>query len=83
VFAFSVLRPVSIKVMADRSRHRPFGVRGGGDAEYLEIKITSGDKILGGPGVSRITSTELQPGDDVCIMTPGGGGFGAPSTDDE
>lgn len=75
VFEFELLRPLHIKVMADRARHRPPGVSGGDSGATLRLDVTS-DALRVEPGMSRISSTLLDAGDVVRIATPGGGGFG-------
>jgi N-methylhydantoinase B len=72
---------VSFSLLADRRRHRPYGLAGG-DAgasgeDYLR-RAGDGDWAAI-PGKS---TRELDAGDVVSVRTPGGGGYGDPSTRD-
>jgi N-methylhydantoinase B len=80
-FEFELLEPMHIKVMADRARHCPAGVGGGGPGEPLLVGVDSSIATAGGAGASRIASTELAAGDSVLIATPGGGGVGLAEND--
>lgn len=64
-----------VTVHLDRTRHRPWGVRGGGAAGYSRLRIVDeqGERTL--PGKS---TTALRAGTVVTIDTAGGGGWGAP-----
>jgi N-methylhydantoinase B len=69
--AIRVLEPCDVSILSDRRVHRPRGAAGGG---------------AGAPGLNTINSrsvgakfrASLQAGDVVTVVTPGGGGFGAP-----
>jgi 5-oxoprolinase (ATP-hydrolysing) len=68
------LAPMQAAILANRRSTRPFGLAGGGD---------------GAPGVTRIhrhdggvetlgacAAFDVQPGDEIEVLTPGGGGWG-------
>ena len=62
--------------LADRERHRPWGIQGGGEGSGTEI-------LLHHRGVwTRLPTkctVDLNAGDEVEIRTAGGGGYGSPS----
>lgn len=63
-----------VTVHLDRTRHRPWGVRGGQPGGFSQLRISdgAGERIL--PGKS---TTSLRAGTIVTIDTAGGGGWGA------
>ena len=68
--------PVTVSLMGERRRHRPWGLAGGGPGETGEdwlIRATGGRERL--PSKSTF---DCEPGDRLLVMTPGGGGWGAP-----
>jgi 5-oxoprolinase (ATP-hydrolysing) len=70
------LAPMSVAILSNRRRTRPFGLKGGaaGDPGVNEIERRDGK-------VQRLGATdiaEVEAGDAVIIATPGGGGFGEP-----
>lgn len=70
-----VLRSSSFSLLADRRRHPPYGLFGGGDGAVGE------DYLLRDGGKTRLdpkSTHELREGDIVSIRTPGGGGYGDP-----
>jgi N-methylhydantoinase B len=73
--ALKVLTPARLSIMADRFKTRPWGLWGGRDGlpGKVIIKRVNGE-VEEMP--SKFT-TELQPGDEVIIETPGGGGWGS------
>jgi len=73
-----LLVPASVTLLTDRRRLRPYGLRHGGSAE-------PGRNLLRtrGPGgrlqtrrLPAKTNVTVSPGDRICILTPGGGGWG-------
>jgi len=64
-----VLEPASVSIIADRRRHRPAGKHGGGDG-------ACGENLVDGLLVAPKFSAELQAGQVVAVLTPGGGGYG-------
>lgn len=74
VRAFKVLAPTRLAVLADRVMQGPWGLAGGKPGRPARIAIRRADgrvEELDGKAV-----TDLQPGDEVVIETPGGGGWG-------
>ncbi|MEM0337012.1 MAG: hydantoinase B/oxoprolinase family protein [Candidatus Caldarchaeum sp.] len=72
--SLKALAPLHVAVMGDRSRHRPWGLKGGGEgapSEYL-IKKANGTIIK----LSSKDVATLNPGDTLIIRTAGGGGYG-------
>ena len=67
---YRVLERCTVTLLTERRRFRPAGVVGGGPGE-------SGVNLLNGEPLPAKCRVELQPGDVVTVMTPGGGGWGA------
>ncbi|KAI4299138.1 hypothetical protein L6164_032626 [Bauhinia variegata] len=69
-------RPVIVSILSERRVHAPRGLKGGKDgargANYL-IKKDKRKIYLGGKN-----SVQVQPGEILQILTPGGGGYGSP-----
>jgi N-methylhydantoinase B len=68
------LAPARMSLLADRRKHAPYGLNGGGEG------AVGRDAIIRQESPRQIASKgswELQPGDRVRIETPGGGGFGS------
>ncbi|KAI9112806.1 hypothetical protein K1719_016123 [Acacia pycnantha] len=69
-------RPVTVSILSERRVHAPRGLKGGKNgargANYL-IKKDKRRIYLGGKN-----SIEVQPGDTLQILTPGGGGWDSP-----
>jgi N-methylhydantoinase B len=76
VRSIRVLEPASLSLLTDRRRHRPQGAGGGGPGQAGRnlLQIDGRDEELP-PKVSR----DLPEGALVTVITPGGGGFGAPA----
>ena len=69
------LRPMTVAILSNRRRIRPFGLAGGGDGLAGCNRIERADGTAADlPGTVRI---ELGEGDTVVIETPGGGGYGS------
>ena len=66
-----VLEPATLSLLTDRRRHAPQGARGGKSG-------APGKNLLNGEELPPKVSRELAPGDEVTVMTPGGGGYGEP-----
>jgi 5-oxoprolinase (ATP-hydrolysing) len=63
------------------SNHRtvaPFGMAGGGDGAVGANRIERADGRI--EPVGAVASADMAPGDVFVIETPGGGGYGVPST---
>jgi N-methylhydantoinase B len=66
----------TVSLLTERRRHPPRGVAGGEDG------AVGHNRIDGDPVGAKVTQ-DVSPGTTVTIETPGGGGHGAPETDDE
>jgi N-methylhydantoinase B len=75
---FHFLAEVSVSLLSDRRRHRPYGLNGGEPGAPGENVLLGpeGDKPL--PGKINLT---LPPGSRLSIRTPGGGGWGRAKSD--
>jgi N-methylhydantoinase B/acetone carboxylase, alpha subunit len=72
--AFKVLVPARLSIMAERFRTRPWGLNGGGDGAPGSATVVRSDgRVEKLPSKFTI---DLNPGDEVVIETPGGGGYG-------
>ena len=73
--SFKVLTRARLSIMAERFRTRPWGLWGGGDGAPGEVIIRRAD----GSVIKLLSkaSIDLEPGDEVIIETPGGGGYGS------
>jgi 5-oxoprolinase (ATP-hydrolysing) len=68
------LAPFSGALLANHRRIAPFGLAGGHDAAVGKARIrrTSGAQ----DDLGATARFDVQPGDELIILTPGGGGFG-------
>jgi N-methylhydantoinase B len=73
VRATRVLEPASLSLLTDRRRHGPLGARGGQAGE-------PGRNLVNGEEAPPKTACDLEAGDLIRIETPGGGGWGEPSS---
>jgi N-methylhydantoinase B len=64
----------------DHGRVGPPGVFGGEAGLPNQIEIIQGGKRSTPPHLSKDQDVVLREGDSICVRTPGGGGFGNPST---
>ncbi len=72
------LRPVQVSLLTQRrGDYPPYGLNGGlpGAAGRNELRLASGERRL----LPAQIQVEVQPGDQLTIETPGGGGWGEPS----
>lgn len=67
---YRALERCTVTLVTERRRHRPAGAAGGSPG-------ASGLNLLNGEPIPAKCRLELNPGDVVTIMTPGGGGWGA------
>jgi N-methylhydantoinase B len=66
----------TVSLIGERRRHRPWGLEGGGEGAPGEDWLVRADgRRTRLPGK---TSVEVEPGDRLLILTPGGGGWGKP-----
>lgn len=68
------LAPARMSLLSDRRKRAPYGLQGGTDGDVGRALIIRRDGSR--EELSSKGSWELQPGDRVRIVTPGGGGFG-------
>ncbi len=68
---FEFLAPTTVTLLTERRRHVPWGLEGGGDA-------WPGVNLCNSEALPAKTSVTLQNNERLCIMTPGGGGWGEP-----
>jgi N-methylhydantoinase A/oxoprolinase/acetone carboxylase beta subunit/N-methylhydantoinase B/oxoprolinase/acetone carboxylase alpha subunit len=66
--------------MMDHGRTGPFGMLGGRDGAMNDIEVSIGGRIQRPAYGSKGDGFELGAGDWVQVHTPGGGGYGDPST---
>jgi 5-oxoprolinase (ATP-hydrolysing) len=70
------LEPLNAAILSERRIYAPYGLAGGGSGQCgknLLIKKDGRTIDLGGKG-----EVKVDIGDRLCIMTPGGGGYGEP-----
>jgi N-methylhydantoinase B len=65
-----VLEQATLSLLTDRRRHGPAGKAGG-------LPGACGQNLLDGELLPPKRTCEVEPGQVVAILTPGGGGFGA------
>ncbi|MFP3298180.1 MAG: hydantoinase B/oxoprolinase family protein [Thermocladium sp.] len=70
---------VTVTVLADRGRHSPWGLMGGGPGAPTEVIVKRGRKRI---KVDTKVTLDLEEGDYVEIRTAGGGGYGDPAQRD-
>ncbi|CAN5131132.1 hydantoinase B/oxoprolinase family protein [soil metagenome] len=69
------LAPARGTLLADRRETRPYGLQGGGPGQPgRDVLVREGIET----SLPAKTALDLQPGDAVRIVTPGGGGWGRP-----
>ncbi len=78
VRAFEALSDgTTFTVLADRGRHTPWGLDGGGSGAATRVVVMAKGKKTEVPTKTTLT---LQAGDVVEVMTAGGGGYGSPKS---
>ena len=70
---YRALEPCSFSVLSDRRRVAPRGAAGGGDGAVGRNVVIKDGKEMMLPGKCTV---QLEAGDEVVVMTPGGGGYG-------
>jgi len=70
-------QPLAGALLANHRRVAPFGLAGGSQAARGEACILRVDGTLEPLGPTA--RFEVMPGDELTILTPGGGGFGSPA----
>ncbi len=66
----------------DHGRFGPQGALGGEDGAVNVVEIKRGAETYTPEHLSKEQDISLQPGDRVCVKTPGGGGYGDPAERD-
>jgi N-methylhydantoinase B len=69
-------------LLGERGKYPPFGVNGGRDAALNRFVYETDGGETTPPLVSKVTDVRIPRGRKVRLETPGGGGFGDPSTRD-
>ncbi len=76
--AIKVLEPATLTLISERRVSAPWGLAGGRPGAVGENWLwPGGDEARRAPLGDKVT-VELAAGDAVCILTPGGGGYGEP-----
>ncbi|MCI4436476.1 MAG: hydantoinase B/oxoprolinase family protein [Ignisphaera sp.] len=73
--AFKVLAPATLSIIASRFETAPWGLEGGEPGKPARVMIRRAD---GRVEEIKQQTVVLNPGDEVVIETPGGGGYGKP-----
>ncbi|MGQ0646030.1 MAG: hydantoinase B/oxoprolinase family protein [Gemmatimonadaceae bacterium] len=68
---YRVLERCTVTLVTERRRYAPQGAAGGGAAH-------TGRNLLNGEPIPAKCRLELNPGDVISVLTPGGGGWGKP-----
>jgi N-methylhydantoinase B/oxoprolinase/acetone carboxylase alpha subunit len=72
-----VLEPARVSLITERRTSRPWGLAGGQPGAVGENWLwPGGDEEARRPLLDKVT-VELVAGDAICILTPGGGGYGS------
>ncbi|KAK9815723.1 hypothetical protein WJX72_008572 [[Myrmecia] bisecta] len=73
------LRPMTACMLSERRAVRPFGLLGGGAAlAGLNLLLRKDGRVI---NLGAKNSAQLEGGDRIRILTPGGGGFGEPESE--
>ena len=73
------LAPLEVSILSQRRTTRPFGLAGGEDgAPGRNVLYRAGESE--GVDIGGVATFQARPGDRLVIETPGGGGWGAPSS---
>ncbi len=73
------LEPMSLSVLTQHRAHGPFGMKGGASGqpgEQILVRANGEQQPL-----KPSDACEVEPGDQLILKTPGGGGFGTPIAD--
>jgi N-methylhydantoinase B/oxoprolinase/acetone carboxylase alpha subunit len=73
-----VLEPATMSLITERRVSRPWGLEGGGPGAAGENWLWPGGEESGRRSLPDKVTVALGAGDAVQILTPGGGGWGAP-----
>ncbi|KAL4776363.1 Hydantoinase B/oxoprolinase-domain-containing protein [Aspergillus nidulans var. acristatus] len=78
--------PLQVSVLSDRRVTAPYGLEGGNDGERGQNIWVRKDPVTGATRMVSLgprKTSMFGVGDRIIILTPGGGGYGAPVTDGE
>ncbi|MEW2289853.1 hydantoinase B/oxoprolinase family protein [Streptomyces sp. NPDC047841] len=73
------LEPMTVSTLSQHRRVPPYGMAGGGPGALGANRVEHADGTVTDLGASG--SADVGPGDVLVIETPGGGGYGRPSSD--
>ena len=68
----------SASLLGERGRFAPFGILGGQSAQSAEHVFTLQGEEYRPEHITKDENVHMQAGDMLCLMTPGGGGYGDP-----
>ncbi len=71
---YRILAPCMVQTNLDRTKFPPWGVQGGGEAKRGRFSLLRHDGERRAVGKER--GLALMPGDQLCVETAGGGGYG-------
>jgi len=69
---YRFLKPATVTLLTERRSHAPWGIAGGGAGGV-------GENWLNGELLPAKVTLEVEAGDRLTLLTPGGGGYGGPS----
>jgi N-methylhydantoinase B/oxoprolinase/acetone carboxylase alpha subunit len=75
VRTFEALSPLDVSILSERRRDAPFGLAGGDTGRPGRNSV----RRRGGAASEQLAAAvdvAVEPGDEIQIETPGGGGFG-------
>ena len=79
VFEFQIRHgDASASLLGERGRFAPFGILGGKSAQSAEHVFTLQGEEYRPEHITKDENVHMQAGDVLCLMTPGGGGYGDP-----
>jgi N-methylhydantoinase B len=65
-------------MVMDHGRFGPQGALGGSDGGVNKVTVIRSDETYTPPHLSKDQDILIEPGDLICVSTPGGGGYGDP-----
>ena len=79
IFEFQIRHgDASASLLGERGRFAPFGILGGQSAQLAEHVFTLRGEEYRPEHITKDENVHMQAGDMLCLMTPGGGGYGDP-----
>jgi 5-oxoprolinase (ATP-hydrolysing) len=76
VRAITFLEPVTLSLLTQHRKERPYGMSGGSPGEAGAQRVEHADGRV--TPLASSDGLDLEPGDRLVVETPGGGGFGEP-----